>query len=93
MRIDDDRWAKILRAMTLKASEAGVNLGEPGALLEFLQDELLFLTDEAAVTAYIDVQELVVLRAKKVQRQDSLDAIDTEIARLEAVRPAAARRR
>ena len=83
MRIADDRWAKILQAMTLKALENGINLGEPNKLLEFLQEELLFLIDEGAVTAYIDAQELVNLRVKRIQRQESLDIIDAEIARLE----------
>ena len=83
MRIADDRWAKILHAMTLKSFETGINLGEPDKLLELLQEELLFLVDETSVAAYIDVQELVNLRAKRITRQESLDAIDTEIARLE----------
>lgn len=85
MRISDDRWAKILRAMTLKASEKRINLGEPDKLLELLQDELLFFVDERAVATYIDAQELVNLRAKRIQRQDSLDAIDLEIARREGL--------
>jgi len=83
MRIADDRWAKILRAMTLKANEKGMNLGEPDKLFELLQDELLFFVDERAVAIYIDAQELVNLRAKRIQRKESLDVIDSEIAKRE----------
>ena len=83
MRIPDARWTDILRAMTLKASESGVNLGEPDKLLEILQEEMLFFVDEVAVAAYIDIQELANLRVKRIQRQESLDIIDAEIARLE----------
>lgn len=83
MRIADDRWTKILQAMTLKANETGINLGEPDKLLELLQEELLFFVDEAAVATYIDAQQLVNLRVKRITRQESLDIIDAEIARLE----------
>lgn len=82
--IDDERWALMQEAMDLKLKEVG-KPGDFGEFLAQLKIWYLMYDDIPAMQMYIASQKLPVLIEQKTAQESVSDALDAEIAALQAI--------